>query len=83
MKFVWTDRKPEKEGWYWFKASGQFPFPKCDLLIGEVVTRLHLRVIVLVCYRAKSYCVRFPQGSWNVDDMPGLWSQRIPEPGDG
>jgi len=80
MKFVWTEEKPTKAGWYWFIATGKFPVNTR----GEVPLMSHqcrfVPVIVLVNEDRLGCYVQFPQGLWYVKRMPGKWSGPISEP---
>jgi len=77
----WTNEAPKEKGWYWFKATGPFfesrdgPAPK--------MASLDIPIVVLVGQDEEGLCVAFPQGVWDVENIPGLWSCYMPEPRSG
>lgn len=73
----WSTDLPKEEGFYWFRATGDFhPYRSTQLQVPAVVLvhidrRTHLE---------DTLCVRFFTGTFTVEQATGEWAGPIPAP---
>ena len=59
----WTIKKPEKDGWYWYRKGQESP----EVILGYALTE---SIMVYICYGI----VEWPDHTSNkIEDINGIW----------